>query len=251
MFEYRSKSKYDFKKFDNEARTKVQVLEKVKEKSDAHKKLFGAPEKKSKDVLTQKVKEEVINPKYNPNIEELPSSQYLKQFENQIVEVQEDTAQDNAIEQGSEMDFISLLDTAKDVEIDTKRINKELENVVAKPKKNYSFRIKLITGVYCILVALFGGWVISNTINISQTNSYLYEATARTTEINNNILDIIGDIEKLDSVSSDPEDDTIVVKIVTEEIQITPEAIREPNDYQKSSNGFDTFCNWISSIFGG
>ena len=85
---------------------------------------------------------------------------------------------------------------------------------------------------------MFGCWVISNTINISQTNSYLYEATARTTEINNNILDIIGDIEKLDSVSSDPEDDTIVVKIVTEEIQITPEAIREPNDYQKSSNGF-------------
>ena len=106
-------------------------------------------------------------------------------------------------------------------------------------------------GVYCILVALFGGWVIGNSVNIAKTNASLYETTSKTTEINNNILDIISDIKNLDNATGNPDDETIVVKIVTEEIEITPEQITQPTEYKKPSNWFDILCNWIASIFGG
>lgn len=257
MFEDRSKkSNYDFKKIDAQARTKVEILDK-EAKSDAHKKLFGAPEKESQKVssynLKQQVKEEIIKHKNPQPVESLPSSNYLKSFEGQSVDEIELVAENVKEEQTavSDMDFVKLLESANNVSVDTKVINKELTNSAPKPKKNYSFRIKLLTGVYCILVALFGGWIIGNTINISQVNSFLYETSLQTTQVQRNILDIIGDIKKLDSVSSDPENDGLVVKIITEEIEITPEEITAPNDYQKSSNWFDILCNWIATLFGG
>lgn len=253
MFEDRSKSKYDFKKMDAEARIKTQVI--VDDKSDAHKKLFGEIKKTSIQTVKADIKNEIIkHTSTTSSLESLPSSAYLKQFENEVVEDQkESVVEEEQITKAptTDIDFVSLIEDSKNVEVDTKAISNELEKVLPKQKKNYSFRIKLVTGVYCILVALFGGWVIGNAIDISQTNSYLYETTAKTAQVNSNIADIIGDLTKLDSVSSDPEDDTIVVKIITQEIDIKPEPITKPNEYKKSSNWFDVICNWIARLFGG
>lgn len=251
MFEDRSKTGYDFNKFDNQARVKVITEEKKenKQQSLAHQMLFGEVKKQSTEEVKQEVKATILKQnKAEEQIENMPSSAYLKTFENKTIdefEVKEEQA-----EQTKEINFEKLLEETNGIAIE-KSVTKEIQNVVPKPKKNYSFRIKLVTGVYCILVALFGGWVISNTINISNTNASLYETTIQTTEINNNILDIISDIKQLDNASSDPEDETIVVKIITEEINIKPEAITNPNNYQKSSNWFDVICNWISGLFGG
>lgn len=253
MFEDRSKSKYDFNKMDKIARTKTQVLDQTENKTDAHKKLFGKEEKKPTQDIKQSLKNEILKtPKAETSLDSLPSSAYLKSFENQIATLDEieEPKLEEVKETKKDDQFVSLVDTSQDIKVDTHAIEKELEKATLKPKKNFSFRIKLVTGVYCILVALFGGWVIGNTINISQTNSYLYEATSKTSQINSNIVDILGDIAKQDSISSDPEDDTIVVKIATEEIEITPEKITEPNEYQKSSNWFDVICNWIAKLFG-
>lgn len=251
MFEDRSKSKYDFNKMDAEARTKTQVI--VEDKSDAHKKLFGEVKKTPIQTAKAEVKNEIIkHTNITTPLEQMPSSSYLKQFENQVVQhEQENAVEQPIISETTDLEFVKLMEESQKVEIDTKAINLEIEKTLPKQKKNYSFRIKLVAGVYCILVALFGGWVIGNAIDIAQTNSYLYETTARTTEINNNIVDIIGDLTKLDSVSGDPEDDTIVVKIITQEIDTKPEPITEPTEYEKTSNWFDVICNWIAKLFGG
>lgn len=257
MFEDRSKSGYDFKKFDSQARTKVIIEDKQKNDnknvSIAHQKLFGEIKKPTQDEIKHEFKTQII--KHNTNtssLSELPSSAYLKQFENQIATLPDDdvSIEEKTIEQKSEVDFNKLIESSNSVKISS-TATKEINNVIPKPKKNFSFRIKLVTGVYCILVALFGGWVISNTINISNTNASLYETTTKTKEINNNILEIVSDIKQLDNASSNPEDETIVVKIITEEIDITPEAITEPNQYEAQSNWFDVACDWISGIFGG
>lgn len=254
MFEDRSKSKYDFNKMDKIARTKTQVLDQTEPKTDAHKKLFGKEEKTPIQDVKMSIKNEILktHTTTDTSLDSLPSSAYLKSFENQIATLvePEEQIQEEIEEEKKVDDFVSLIDTSQEEKINTSLIEKEIKKAEPKPKKNFSFRIKLVTGVYCILVALFGGWVIGNTINISQTNSYLYEATSKTSQINSNIVDILGDIAKLDSISSDPEDDTIVVKIATEEIEITPEKITEPNEYKKSSNWFDVICNWIAKLFG-
>lgn len=247
MFEDRTK--YDFNKIDKNARVVVEVAEDKIQKSDAHKKLFGAKEQ----VSAQQKKDEIKQSIKQKNLDELPSSAYLKSFENQIAVLPEDEQEETAEvveKKETEIDFVSLLESETDNKIDNIKIKKELEKAQPKPKKNYSFRIKLVTGVYCILVALFGGWVIGNAVTISKTNASLYETLSQNSQVNQNIIDILGDLAKLDSVSSNPEDDTIVVKIATEEIEITPEAINKPNDYQKESNWFDIICNWIAGLFG-
>ena len=267
MFEDRSKSNYSFSKMDQHARTLVALDEKEKKQnkieSSAHKKLFGELEKPTTQEVKLSVKQDII--KHNDIVEPLekmPSSSYLKTFENKFVgdlteesktkeEQQNQFVEESNNETLNEIDFNKLIETTNNVKIDNSSINKEIKSITPKPKKNYSFRIKLVAGVYCILVALFGGWVISNTINITNTNSGIYDVTSKTSEVNANIFDIISDIKQLDNASGDPENETIVVKIATEEIQITPETIIEPNKYEVSSNWFDVFCNWIAGLFGG
>ena len=253
MFDDRSKTGYDFNKLDKLARTTVITEEKKKAEnsnmSDAYKKLLSELEK-SRTEEKQNIKEDIIKHTKNTTaLDDMPSSAYLKSFENQVITYEENEEENKQEILNSQIEFDNLIEEAQNVEISNIPI-KEVKKAT-KPKKNYSFRIKLVAGVYCIVVALFGGWVIGNTINISQINSAMYETSAKTSEINANIFDIVSDIKNLDNASGNPEDETLVVKIVTEEIEITPEAITQPNEYKQSSNWFDVLCNWISGLFGG
>lgn len=273
MFEDRSKTGYNYKKLDNIARTKVDLLDDNKHNSNAHKKLFGKQEMPSKGQVKQSFKEEILQKdvsiiKHNINaqtIENLPSSSYLQTFENKTIgELEEIKTQEeinvknnenieveSEISKENEINIDQLIEITNNIEIDNKKIQKELKTEAPKPKKNYSFRIKLVTGVYCIIVALFGGWVISNIVNINQTNSAINSIAVETEQVNSNILEIISKIKELDTASGNPDNENVVVQIITEEMNITPEAIIQPNTYEKSSNWFDVFCNWISGLFGG
>ena len=139
----------------------------------------------------------------------------------------------------------------EEVKIDEKAINKELKDIAPTPKKSYSFRIKLVTGVYCILVALFGGWVIGNAVDIARTNANIYETALEQERVSADIEKIILKIKNFDDASQNPEDDSTVKKMITETIETTPEAPVEPNEYVVESNWFDVFCNWLSKLFGG
>ncbi|MBO7527962.1 MAG: hypothetical protein J6T74_08790 [Clostridia bacterium] len=265
MFEDRGK--YEFTKFDKNARTQV-ALEEQKNQSQsqqesiAHKRLFSFHEKE----LSKKTED--TNPLSNientPNLNNLPSSSYLKKFENQTIldteelvntaENQEEQEQINLEEntkQADSFEYISLLENNTEINVNANLVKKELEKASPKPKKSFSFRIKLFASVYVILVALFGGWVIGNAIDLAKTNAMQYETVTKTEEVSQNIFDIVTSINNLNNASGNPEDETLLVKIATEEIEIVPHEIIEPNEYKQDSNWFDVFTNWFGGIFGG
>lgn len=263
MFEDRTKiNKYDFNKIDSAVRTKV-ITETARDEesmTEAQKKLFSAKQPKPKEPILPRHKD--------LNVNNMPSSKYLQSFgqtmtvgeastqteettETEIepivdkkVEVKEQTKEDN-------INFEKLIDEASEVKIDEKTINKELKDIAPSPKKSYSFRIKLVAGVYCILVALFGGWVIGNAVDIARTNANIYETALEQDRVEADIGKIVLKIKNFDDASQNPEDDSTIKKMITETIETTPEAPIEPNEYTVESNWFDVFCNWLSRLFGG
>lgn len=264
MFEDRSKNgNYDFSKYDKHARTQVVVDEKkVETNNQAYKTLFlnqkpKIEEKTKTDILGRVKTEEIMKDESKQDrLSTLPSSAYLRQFENQIATEVEEESLSKEVEtievEEKSIDFSKLIDMSDNVEMVNKTINKEIKKINLEPQKSFSFRIKLVTGVYCILVALFGGWVIGNTIDLIQTNNNINNAVTSTEKVNTDIADVLIKMEQLDSVSPDDrKDDSLLVKITTETIEITPEAIESPNEYEKSSNWFDVVCDAISGIFGG
>ncbi len=256
-FEDRTKN-YNFNKMDSSARTKVLVEEgKTEFATEAHKKLFGAIKEEKKE----EIKKEILLPKEEANasiqeqIENLPSSNYIKSFKDATVpeqiEEEEEEEEEVALKDESVVNYTPIIETEVPKEISSQTIKKEIESLSKKPQKNYSFRIKLLAGVYCIVIALFGGWVITNSINISKLDQSMYQTQIETTEINNNISGVIKEIQKIDAVTGNEDEDSLLMQIVPEVIDITPEAITEPNKYEETSNWFDAICNWISGIFGG
>ena len=267
MFTDRSNN-YDFKKLDQNARTQVLLKkqESVGEMSDAQKKLFAetqTPKAPDKNILSKK---------HDLDVSNLPSSKYLQSFNTsmtiedaeelamaqapqpkQEAEVQAIKQDESNPQEESEqnVDFDHLIEQANSIRIDEKLIKNELNESTPAPKKNYSFRIKLVAGVYCILVALFGGWVIGNAIDISHTNSNLYNTITSNQELSVAIEKIVLKIKNFDSASKDPEESGILVEMGTEVVDIIPEEIIEPNEYVVESNWFDVLCNWLSKLFGG
>ncbi|MBE7082797.1 MAG: hypothetical protein E7378_03910 [Clostridiales bacterium] len=268
MFEDRTR--YDFNKLDQNARTQVLLEEKKQEKpqSDAHQKLFAPKEEKPKEKPTlfpkeqEKQAEPILNKKHDLDVSNMPSSKYLQSFANQTIDDEPKTEplqqQSQKVTQGpnlpvdqSHVDYAKLIDEAQETKVDTKSIANELKSAKPEHKKSFSFRIKLVTGVYCILVALFGGWVIGNAVKISQINSNIHQTIEATEQVNTNIADIVLKIKSYDNATQDPNQQSGITEIVTEVIEVTPEPIQEPNKYEKKSNWFDAFCNWIYRLFGG
>lgn len=265
MFEDRTNN-YDFNKMDSAVRTKVITENKEKEANmtNAQKKLFSASEAKSSPPI--------LTPHKSVDVQNMPSSKYLQSFSNSLtvgeaeeinnskqadVKIEQEITNnakiesENKTEEINSINFDNLIEESNEIKVDEKLINKELKSISPSPKKSYSFRIKLVTGVYCILVALFGGWVIGNAIDIAHTNANIYETIAENKEINANIEKIVLKIKNFDDASKNPEDDSVLKEMITESIETTPEAIIEPNEYVVESNWFDAFCNWLSKIFGG
>lgn len=267
MFNDRSNN-YDFKKLDQNARTQILVKdeESLNNMTDAQKKLFAQSSHKPS------VDKNILSKKHDLDVSNLPSSKYLQTFNTnmtieeaeQLAKAQDEqetvlqtptvkeevqaTKQDHDIEPS--VDFDNLIEQANSIKIDEKLIKNELKNSTPAPKKNYSFRIKLVAGVYCILVALFGGWVIGNAIDISHTNANIYQTIEENEELNVAIEQIIGKIKNFDSASKDPEESGVLKEMGSEIINVIPEEIIEPNQYVDQSNWFDALCNWLAKLFG-
>jgi len=258
MFEDRSKIKFDFKKYDNNAR--VQTLEENQKRahnmSEAQKKLFTNQPKENKKVSILDKKENVQQTEIKS-----PNYKYLEKFNNQMTvgEYSESKEMKPTIKEEIQEDK-KVFDTEL-LKFDNNNNNLvkdeiKLQNksqIAGSPKKNYSFRIKLIAGVYCILVALFGGWVIGNSIDIAKVNNDIHSTISKTqdinSQINTNIDKIVLKISQFDKASEDSSD--LVVDMVTQTIDIAPEKIIQPNEYKVKSNWFDAFCNWLLRLFGG
>lgn len=131
-------------------------------------------------------------------------------------------------------------------------IDKEL-NTYSKKSNNYKFRFNLLTSVFCCLIAILGGWVIGNAIEIASTNSQIVSEIGKGEEYQVNIIEYLSKIGKLDDNVSqsppNPEDGSLFP--IEEIIPITPQPLEDTTAYEQESNWFDKICNWLKNLFGG
>ena len=132
-------------------------------------------------------------------------------------------------------------------------IKNSISSVTNEKSKGYKFRFRLLTGVFCCLIAILSGWIIGNAIEISSTSSQIATQVTQGEEYNVNIAKYLQKIASLDSKTKDtppnPEDGNLLP--LEEVITITPQPLDEPTEYEKESNWFDKICNWLRNLFGG
>ena len=126
-------------------------------------------------------------------------------------------------------------------------LEEEVETYTKSDNKNYKFRLRLLTGVFCLVVAVLGGWIIGNIVQISSTTSEITTAT----EYSVNLKDLIKNISKTDKDDqpASPSDGTLLP--IEEIIPITPQPLEDTTAYEEESNWFDKICNWFKNLFGG
>ena len=177
--------------------------------------------------------------------------QNLEKMEQEKVEVsaQNEQLQDEKVEESFDTLFASSLEIK---ETKDEQIEKELSDNSSQKPKSYKFRFRLIACVFACLVAITGGWVIGNIVEISKTSAEIAQITQTNSEYDVNIAKLIKKISKIDSGSDDvgdPSDGSLLP--IEEIITITPQAQSDVTEYQKDSNWFDKICNFFRNLFGG
>ena len=192
-----------------------------------------------KKYLFEKVEEPVAVPKQEEIIEE--EVEPVTEVEEVI---EEDVVEEDVIEEQIETLFTSSLSIESANEED---LEEDINTYTQTETKSYSFRFKLLTGVFCCLLALLTGWIIGNIVEITTTNA---ELTTQT-EYSVNLKSLISNISKLDKdeTPASPSDGSLVP--IEEIIPITPGVIEDTVGYEEESNWFDKICNWLSNFFGG
>ena len=132
-------------------------------------------------------------------------------------------------------------------------IAKEIDTYTNSKTKNYQFRIRLLTGVFCCICAILGGWIIGNAIDIASTSSQISSEVAKGEEYKVNIVEYLAKISKLDSANetSPPPSGEGALIPIDEIIPITPQPLEDTTAYTEESNWFDKICNWFKNLFGG
>lgn len=112
-------------------------------------------------------------------------------------------------------------------------------------KKEWKFRLILLTAIYCVVIGVLGAWVTTNAIRISNINQTINQTQ---TEININYAKYIENIAKLDQ---EPNTDNSSLLPIDEIITVTPLPLEDVTEYEKESNWFDNIVNWFGNLFGG
>lgn len=205
------------------------------------------PVQKVEEVATQPVKEEK---KETKSLSEIIMEQHLaKQNEENIQEQAVDQIEEIQEEQVEEQ-VESLYASSLSLEASNEN---QLDEVFTPEhnSKNYKFRFRLLTGVFCLLLAIIGGWIIGEAIEIGKTSTEIITETSKGTEYNVNLTKLITNISKIDQDDepATPSEGTLLP--IDELIPITPQAPLDTTGYEEESNWFDKICNWIINIFGG
>lgn len=250
---YRKKASDTLQKIENMQKNIHQTPNAIQENSQV-----ASKPKRTESLLFQKIRERELQEQAEKNAtkvnEVVPDNQILNE-ENQTNAEDADINSEPITEQLDEQNVQDSNVAQEDVNI--KHLSEILEDTKInqtnkppiKPQKNYSFRIKLACGVYVILVALFGGWIISNAVDIKNTSSQIVETIEANTQYEADIAGLVKSINNLNKANEN--DPSLEVSIITNTIEITPKPLEEPTQITSSSNWFDAICNWISKLFGG
>ena len=130
-------------------------------------------------------------------------------------------------------------------------IEEEIQTYTKPNPKGYSFRLRLCTGVMCLLIALFGGWIIGNAIEIASTSAQIAETEIAKEAYEANLVSYLQKISQLDNWNDNNVNSDSSLLPIEEIIPITPTPLEDPTAYERESNWFDKICNWLSNLFGG
>lgn len=121
------------------------------------------------------------------------------------------------------------------------------KKVKEETKTNPKFKLRLLVVTYSIIIAICSIWIISNAVNINNLNNSINETNSAYYV---NEAKYILKIKALEN--AEPSEDGNINPIAPENIfGVQAEAIEVPSDPTPSQNWFDTFCTWISKLFGG
>lgn len=201
-----------------------------------------APSNKKLEELKQKIQEKhyELQQEQNDAINEVK--------EEEIAEEQTQTSEASVEDEVESLYNASLALKPEGEEI----IKEELEEHSKDQTKGYKFKFRLLTGVFCCLLAILTGWVIGNAVEIASTGSQIATEVTKGEDYSVNIAKYLSKISKLDNANKDmasPEDGSLLP--IEEIIPVTPQPLDEPTEYEHESNWFDKICNWFKNLFGG
>lgn len=192
-------------------------------------------DEKKLEELKNKIQKEQENKLAQEKTKEIQTKQEEKQVE------RADKQLDNLFAQSLEIK-----------ETHDKQLEQQInESSVAKPK-NYKFRFRLLGCVFACLVALTGGWIIGNIVEISKTSVEIAQVTQKNSEYSVNIAQLLNKISKIETGETKPNSPSDGSLLPIEEvIPITPQPLEDVTEYEQHSNWFDKICNWLKNLFGG
>lgn len=210
--------------------------------------------KQQKEVVTSDNKDEKLE-KLKQQIMENQREKQLKEQEKKQEEQKENAEIESEKQEQAEEDVEKAVESLYDASLILTPSNdeltaKEVESIQNSSQKSYKFRFRLLTGVFCCIMAILVGWIIGNSIEIASTSNQIATETANQQEYNVNIAEYLSKISRLDSdTSQTPDDDSLLP--IDEIITITPQPLENPTEYEEESNWFDSICNWLRNLFGG
>ena len=199
----------------------------------------------AKPLVNVVFEETSITPTKQDVVEETPAK-----IEEETVETIEQTLEEQVenqkIESESLFGEIDKIETSNEEEI-----QEEIQAYTKPNPKGYSFRMRLCTGVMCLLIALFGGWIIGNAIEIASTSAQIAETEMTKDLYEANLVSYLQKISQLDNWNDNNINSDSTLIPIEEIIPIIPTPLEDPTAYERESNWFDKICNWLSNLFGG
>ena len=206
-------------------------------------------ESQDKDEKLEKLKQQIMQSQREKQQKELE----IKKAEEEQEKAEAKKEEQKEEEKEQEKVVESLYDASLLIKpSENEDVEKELQNLTNEGQKSYKFRFRLLTGVFCCIMAILVGWIIGNSIELATTSEQIASSTATQEEYNVNIAEYLSKISRLDSdaqQSDGPKDDSLLP--IDEIITITPQPLEDPTAYEEESNWFDSICNWLRNLFGG
>lgn len=119
----------------------------------------------------------------------------------------------------------------------------------AKAKLN--FRGKLMLIGYSAVVAVMGFLAIFNIVQINNINAENAQIEAQISQKENSLNELFNTYKELNNENKISEIATNKNMTKIESSSTTNITLRDPKQYTKESNWFDSICNFFSSLFGG
>ena len=193
------------------------------------------------EALKQKIEEERI--------------QNALRLEEERKKLEEKAQQEEQLEneEQNNQDIEEQVESLYNSSLSEEEIKDSISSATNEKTKSYKFRFRLLTGVFCCLIAILTGWVIGNSIEIANTSSQIASQVAQGKEYEANVVKYMYKISNIENKTQgtppNPEDGNLLP--IEEVITITPQALEEPTEYEHESNWFDKICNWLRNLFGG